>query len=169
MVRWLYNSGTKDDPVRVITEQYFKDPWLSLPLRYSRDSTSGDLPKEETAGVQPTATTLTPTAFNSLISPSTPPLRFFSPIPQTLIGHSEAKWRVVELTECLWGGYAAFVFFYLGVNVRTTSSYAHQAINLSLTCQQGSDIVYGALAYTSRREHSLLSLKFLFSVKANWK
>lgn len=78
--------------IHVITEQYFKDPWLSLSLLYSRDSTSGDLPKEESAGVQSIATTPFPiTAFNSLISPSTPPLRFSSPIPQIWIGHSEVK------------------------------------------------------------------------------
>lgn len=78
--------------IHVITEQYFKDPWLSLSIHYSRDSTSGDLPKEETAGVQPIATTPFPTAaFNSLISPSTPPLCFSSQIPQTLTGHSDIK------------------------------------------------------------------------------
>lgn len=91
MVRWLYNSSTNEF-IHVITEEYFKDPWLSLSSHYSRDSTRGDLPKEETAGVQPIATTPFPTAaFNPLISPSTPPFCFSSQIPQTIISHSEAK------------------------------------------------------------------------------
>lgn len=95
-----------------ITEQHFEDPWMSLSLRYSRDSTSGDLSKEETAGVQLITTTLFPTAaFNSLIGPSTPPFCFSSPIPKTLIGHSELKQEVVELTGCLWGGWATFGSF----------------------------------------------------------
>lgn len=85
----MYNGSTKEF-IHAITEQHFKDPWLSLASHYSRDSTSGHLPKEETAGVQHISTTPT-TAFNSLISASTPPLCFFSLIPQTLIGHSEAK------------------------------------------------------------------------------
>lgn len=66
-----------------MTEQYFKNPWLSLPLLYSGDGTSGDLPKEETAGVQPIATAPFPAAaFNSLISPSTPPPAFPPQFPK---------------------------------------------------------------------------------------
>lgn len=101
MVRCIYNSSTKEF-IHIIREQYFKDPWLSLSLHCSRDSTSRDLPKEETAGVLPIGTTPFPTAaFNSFISPSTPPLCISSLIPQTLIGHSQVKWRVVELTQSL--------------------------------------------------------------------
>lgn len=83
-------DGSTKGFIHAITEQHFKDPWLSLVSLYGRDSTSGHLPKEETAGVQhiPTAPS---TTFNSLISASTPPLCSFSLIPQTRIGHSEAK------------------------------------------------------------------------------
>lgn len=73
MVRLMYNGGTKGF-IHVIAEQYFEDPWLSLAPHCSWDNTTGDLPKEETAGVQLIATTPFPTAaFNSLICPSTPP------------------------------------------------------------------------------------------------
>lgn len=90
MARWMYNNSTKES-IHVITEQHFKDPWLSLSLLYSRDTTSGDLSKEKTAGVRPIPTTPFPTtAFNSPIF-STPPLFFSSQIPQTLIGHSEVS------------------------------------------------------------------------------
>ena len=98
MVRLMYNGGTKEF-IHVITEQYFEDPWLSLSSSYSWDSTTGDLPEEQTAGVRLIATTPFPTAaFNSLIGPSTPPICVSSTIPQTLIGHSEVA---AELTECL--------------------------------------------------------------------
>lgn len=97
----MYKSSTNEF-IHVITEQYFKDPWLSLSSHYGEDGTRGGSPRRGVSGSTAYCFHAIPRCCFQLSYQalhSSPLIFFYSPSAQTLIGHSEEKRRVVKINR----------------------------------------------------------------------